>query len=302
MGEAGWRSHPDVPHLKYGLLALLIMLITCSLAGGLGNQLFQIANAYALAKHLDVSFGIIEGQFAGAGAGHHPSKYYENLFRKVPRIHVDRPLVTFKEPTWIYTCIIEDVKALLNPSTLLRLEGYFQSDQYFLDYSKEIRELFTPQESIQTWLKTHTTTFQSFPELFEPHDFCFIGVRRGDYITKANFHNPCGIDYFQKAMNLFPATRYYIGSDDIAWCRENFKGDQFVFFDIADDLVQFYLGCLFKNYIISNSTFHWWMSFLSVYENPLIIAPDKWMFGPRVQLPQYSSIYRKGMIVIQREV
>jgi hypothetical protein len=44
------------------------------------------------------------------------------------------------------------------------------------------------------------------------------------------------------------------------------------------------------------------MSFLSVYENPLVIAPDKWMFGPRVQLPQYSSIYRKGMIVIQREV
>jgi hypothetical protein len=101
-------------------------------------------------------------------------------------------------------------------------------------------------------------------------------------------------------MNLFPATRYYIGSDDIAWCRENFKGDQFVFCNIADDLTQFYLGCLFKNYIISNSTFHWWMSFLSVYENPLVIAPDKWIFGPGAQLSQYSTIYRKGMIVLNR--
>ena len=278
------------------------MLITCSLAGGLGNQLFQIANVYALAKHFDVSFGIIEGQFAGAGTGHHPSKYYENLFRKVPRIHVDRPLVTFKEPTWIYTRLVEHVKGLLNSATLLLLEGYFQSDQYFLDSAKEIRELFTPEESIQTWLKTHTTIFQSYPELFESHDACFIGVRRGDYITKANFHNPCGIDYFQQAMNLFPATRYYIGSDDIAWCREQFQGPQFVFFDIADDLTQFYLGCLFKNYIISNSTFHWWMSFLSVYKDPLVIAPDKWIFGSQAQLSQYSTIYRKGMIVINRAV
>jgi len=278
-------------------------MITCKLTGGLGNQLFEVANAYALARHFDVSFGLLDGQFAGAGTGNHPSKYYSNLFQKVNRIHADRPLITVKESTWTYTDLRPIVKPLLSPSTLLQLDGYFQSDQYFLDYAKEIRQLFTPEESIQGWLKTHSTIFQSYPELFELNsDFCFIGVRRGDYITKANFHNPCGPDYFQKAMTVLPATRYYIGSDDIAWCREHFKGDQFVFFDIADDLVQFFVGCLFKNYIIANSTFHWWMSFLSVYETPRIVAPDKWIFGPNVQLSEYYTIYRKGMQVIQRQI
>jgi hypothetical protein len=44
------------------------------------------------------------------------------------------------------------------------------------------------------------------------------------------------------------------------------------------------------------------MSFLSVYENPLVIAPDKWIFGPGAQLSQYSTIYRKGMIVLNRAI
>jgi hypothetical protein len=44
------------------------------------------------------------------------------------------------------------------------------------------------------------------------------------------------------------------------------------------------------------------MSFLSVYESPRIVAPDKWVFGPNAQLSEYYTIYRKGMEVIQRRI
>jgi len=108
------------------------------------------------------------------------------------------------------------------------------------------------------------------------------------------------MDYYKKAMDLVPATKYYIASDDIAWCKANFVGDQYVFFDIQDDLIQLFVGCLFNKYILSNSTYHWWMSFLSVYEKPTVVAPDKWVFGPDAKWEQYSSIYRKGMIVVER--
>jgi hypothetical protein len=274
--------------------------ITCNLMGGLGNQLFQVAAAYSLSRSLHLPFGIIEQQFGGAGTGSHPSKYYSTLFRNIPRFQLNRTCVSYKEPKWTYTPLLESIKTLLQPSTILQLDGYFQSDQYFIEHAADLKQLLTPNGFVQDWLKTHTTLFSSYPELFEPHDFCFIGVRRGDYITKAKFHNPCGLDYYQKAMASLPAARYYIGSDDVAWCREQFKGDQFVIFDLRDDLQQFFIGCLFKNYIIANSTFHWWMSFLSVYESPAIVAPDKWVFGPNVQLSEYYTIYRKGMRVIQR--
>ena len=277
-------------------------MITCNLAGGIGNQLFEIANAYALSHFCDASFGIIDQAFAGAGTGSHPSKYYSNLFQRVPRIQIDRPLATFKEHSWTYTPIHDTVKSLLDPNIILHLNGYFQSDQYFLDYAADIRQLFTPEGGIKQWLKTNSTIFERYPELFEEHDFCFIGVRRGDYVEKADFHNPCGMDYFQKAMTTLPAKKYYLGSDDMAWCRAKFIGDQYVFLDIQDDLVQLLTGCLFKNYIIANSTFHWWMSFLSVYSEPRIIAPDKWIFGSGVQWHQYETIYRKGMTVLERKI
>lgn len=273
-------------------------MITSNLKGGIGNQLFQIATTYALAKRQDVSFAIIDQQFEGAGTGSHPSKYYANLFQQVPRIKHPNPVRVYKEPRWTYTPIIETVQ----PNITLQLDGYFQSEQYFQEYSSEIRQLFTPEGGIQQWLKTNSDVGEQFPELFGDHDFCFIGVRRGDYVAKAAFHNPCGPDYYTKALAALPATRYYIGSDDIAWCKQHFQGSQFVFFDIQDDLTQLLAGCLFKNYIIANSTFHWWMSFLSVFPECRIVAPDKWIFGSSARFEQYSTIYRKGMQVIERKI
>ena len=276
-------------------------MITCNLKGGIGNQLFQIATTYALAKQQDVSFAIIDQQFDGAGTGSHPSKYYTNLFQRVPRITNSTnptPVRVYKEPKWTHTLILESVQ----PNTILQLDGYFQSEQYFQEYSPEIKQLFTPEGGIPHWLKTHSSIFDQFPELFSDHDFCFIGVRRGDYVAKAAFHNPCGPDYYTKALAALPSIRYYIGSDDIAWCKQHFQGPQFVFFDIQDDLTQLLVGCLFKNYIIANSTFHWWMSFLSVFQNPTVIAPDKWLFGSNARWDEYSTIYRKGMKVIERRI
>jgi hypothetical protein len=104
--------------------------------------------------------------------------------------------------------------------------------------------------------------------------------------------------YYNKAMSYFPSTtRFYIISDDLDWCKANFKGDQFVFLDIHDDLDTFYVGTLFPNYIISNSTFYWWISYFSMYDSPRIIAPDKW-----ISLPNYQTIYRSDMFIVERPV
>jgi Glycosyl transferase family 11 len=276
------------------------MSITCNLKGGIGNQLFQIATTYSLAKRFDVSWCILDGQFDGAGQGNHPLRYYTTIYQKVPRYHIHTP-TTIHERQWTFYDVGPDVKAFLDTGHTIMLDGYFQSDRHFYGYDKEVKELFTPPEGIKGWLKHNTDTYSSYPELFEDHDACFIGVRRGDYIEKAYFHNPCDYSYYQTAMAKFPpGQRFYIASDDIAWCKEYFQGPQFTFFNIDNDLIQLYIAALFKNYIIANSTFHWWASFLSVYEHLRIYAPDKWSFGPHVKWDEYSTIYRDTMIVLER--
>jgi len=276
--------------------------ITCNLMGGIGNQLFQIASAFSLAKRFGIPYSIEDGQLSAMGQGNHPSKYYSTVYKKVPRTKsLTKPIHHHKEQQWTFYDIGYAIEPFLHTCTI-RLDGYFQSDQHFYGFDKEVKSLFTPTEGIKEWLKTNSTLFQCHPELFDDDNTaCYIGVRRGDYLkVHGNFHNVCDFAYYVQAMAKFSeGQRYYIATDDIAWCREHFKGAQFTFFEL-DDTVQLYAGALFKNYILSNSTFHWWTSFLSIHETPTIYVPNKWVFGPQAKWDQYSTIYREGMCVLDR--
>ena len=276
--------------------------ITCNLMGGLGNQLFQIASAFALAKRFGIPYFIEDGQISAIGQGNHPSKYYSTVYKKVPRSKsLSKPIHEHKEQQWTFYDIGYSIEPFLT-NCIIRLDGYFQSDQHFYGVDKEVKNLFTPSEGIQEWLKANTALFDLYPELFEPDNkACYIGVRRGDYLkVHGDFHNVCQMNYYKQAMAKFPEDqRYYIASDDIPWCKEQFKGAQFTFFEL-DDTVQLYAGALFKNYILSNSSFHWWASFLSVHEHPTMYVPNKWLFGPQAKWEQYHTIYREDMQVIKR--
>lgn len=99
-----------------------------------------------------------------------------------------------------------------------------------------------------------------------------------------------------------PAERYYISSDDIEWCKQTFIGPQFHFIEKPDDIAKFALMTLFRRYIISNSTFYWWGSYLSQYDDASVMAPDKWLMGPNAVLSEYYSIYRDDMTVLERPI
>lgn len=274
------------------------MPLTVRLLGGLGNQLFQLATGYGLAKKHKTEFFLFCDEFDGCGQGNPPSKYadmYSNFHYK--RRSDITTVVEYKERTWH----AYDVGSEIDPTIqTIELRGYYQSDTHFREYKSEICSFIYPKIGVANYLRINTDLATRYPELFETHDFCFIGVRRGDYLRNPHIHNPCGMTYYHKAMEACPASKYYIASDDMAWCRAHFVGPQYVFLDISDDLALLYVGCLFPKYIISNSSYHWWISYLSVHANPRIIAPDKWIF--RLGRAAYNSIYREDMIVLERPV
>lgn len=287
----------------------MVKYVTSILSGGLGNQLFQIAAAYALALDMGIDFRISYLNFFGAGQGYGPDRYkesvYSNLNFENDRIYDNAAVIW--EQIWTYAPIQRRAHELLHQFGYLCLQGYMQSELYFAHRRKEIKGLLTPRGGYSRWLMTrYPALAEQYKELFEDHGYCFIGVRRGDYLKPSNrhIHNPCGMAYYTKAMSLAPATRYYVASDDIEWCKRTFVGPQFRFFEFGheEDHIQLAFMTLFRRFIIANSTFYWWGSYLSQYEDSRVIAPDKWIFGSDVELWRYYSVYRDDMVVLERPI
>lgn len=271
--------------------------------GGIGNQLFQISTGYSVAKQINRALFIKQNSQYDMIQGSLPSKYTNSIYQDIKQVNeVKGNSLIIEEKQWAAYDIMSQIHNSKNIDNII-LRGYFQSEEYFLPYREELRELFIPKFGPINFLEQQTEKILcKFPELKVNHDYCFIGVRRGDYVTYSHVHNPCGMTYYNKAMNLMNKERYYIASDDIEWCKTKFIGKQYYFFDIKDDLSQLMIMTLFPNYIISNSSYHWWGSYLSVYDNPVVIAPNLWIGGAEAPFDSYKTIYRKEMKILTRPV
>lgn len=270
------------------------------LMGGLGNQLFQIVFGLALQKRFGVQLYLDTSGFY-CGQGSNPSKYYSSLYKNiVPYFRNSKHTLNYDEKIWNYYNVNKDIVSAFKSHDVIKFTGYWQSEAHFPNMKTELRKLLNLEHP---YMHIHKQIWADNPRLHEiGAGSCLITVRRGDYLKHPHIHNPCGMTYYKQAMSHFPVgTTFFVMSDDLNWCKLQFSGCEgdFVFLDICDDLTSFYVGMLFSNYIMSNSTFYWWMTYFSVCENPRILAPDKW-----ITLSGVSDqwIYRSDMIVLERPV
>lgn len=237
-------------------------MIGCKLQGGLGNQMFQIAAATALALrnndivgfNLNACYTPLQGN---------PSFFYKtNIFRNIPDIENYNFKYLYTEPKHSYNKIQyrED----------LCLQGYFQSEKYFYDYKHEIIKLFSLPEEIINVVKN---------EFDFDSNITAVHIRRGDYVNKQNFHPVCDADYYMQAVDVVKDGKLLFISDDIEWVKSSFQGSRVLYSPFSEEILDFALITLCKNVIIANSTFSWWGAYLNSNQNKKIIAPKKW-FGP----------------------
>ena len=240
-------------------------MITTQLQGGLGNQMFQIAAASALAlRNDDVAIFDLENHHLPL-QGRKAFNYTENIFRSV---NFDSSLpvaIIYKEPNHHY----EELPYREN----MMLFGYFQSEKYFADYSEEIKELFSPSEETKQYIN------DKYGELLSG-EVASIHIRRGDYLKFKNIHPTCTKEYYTQAMSELPEdTKYMIFSDDPDWCLENFDMKHFKVVENEKDYIDMHLMSMCKNNIIANSSFSWWAAWLNKNNDKIVIAPKVW-FGP----------------------
>lgn len=142
------------------------------------------------------------------------------------------------------------------------LDGYWQSENHFQEYRKEILEAFN-----------YPWTLIS--------DVCSIHARFGDYLTIVGKHilvnEPYLRDAMQMVINKTGITKFKVFSDNLQYFKEKFghiydfeystnKGE-------VDDIVE--ISCC-HSHINSSSTFSWWGAWLGRNEDKVIITQDKW--------------------------
>jgi hypothetical protein len=257
-------------------------MITTHLKGGLGNQMFQIAVAYALAldNNDECSFYLDN---PGNEQGHEARNYVDNVYRNIRELSENKVnLINYIEPKFNYSPIPYRRD--------LVLQGFFQSEKYFSNHRKEIIDLFKNKDLISQ-------------VKFDFENSVSIHVRRGDYVTDpyiAAFLPALSIDYYKRALffieSLVQIDHILVFSDDIGWCRANFKDARIIFVEGQPDYIDMYVMSLCNHNIIANSSFSWWGAYLNENENKIVFAPVKW-FGFAFK-EDWRDIYCEGWIKI----
>ena len=152
----------------------------------------------------------------------------------------------------------------------VNIEGFLQSEKYFKNIEKEIKEDFAFKEEFSKPSRDMIATVE------EP---VALHIRRTDYL-KLSHHNSLGLDYYEKALGEFDSDRtIIIFSDDPEWCKEEklFDGDRFLVAEGNVNYVDLCLMTLCTGHIIANSSFSWWGAWLS--DSKKVVAPKNWFSG-----------------------
>lgn len=216
--------------------------------GRLGNQIFELSCC--------ISYAINNGhQYK------FPTWEYEQYFN-LHNCYSDqiKPTIIYNEPSFNYTEI-----PLFLQNEIVDFCGYMQSYKYFDNNQDIIQGLFTPK-NCPTIMWGCTS----------------IHIRRGDFLKFPEYHTNLDISYYLEAMKIINSKKYFIFSDDINWCKNNFKGEQFIFSDNTDAIEDLKLMSKCEHNIIANSSFSWWGAYLNKNPSKIVVAPKRW-FGPKLQ-------------------
>lgn len=277
-------------------------MIIIRLNGGLGNQLFQYAAAYSLAsKNND----LLKIDVAGYQTDTNQKQIYRNLdiadfsisaeiaspvevkktknrwgsFSKLLRLFRQKILKLY---------YVDWHPAILNQVGNIYLDGYFQSEKYFLGRFDRIVEEFTLKTDLYKEIEPIVNGIQSKPISVSLH------IRRGDYAENPKtmkHHLVCDVGYYERAIKYmqqkFPSLHLFIFSDDPDWVKKNlFLGEHTTFISSSKGIKnslrpsqELVLMSKCNHHIISNSSFSWWGAYLNQSASKTVLVPDIWNNG-----------------------
>ena len=244
--------------------------VYCSCPGRIGNCLFVIATAYAVA-HKTNRTPMLSENF----------KYLNKTFNNLEHLN---SLGFFKKPNDTYATVGEHRFAKYTPSVFTKvpanksvaLSGYFQSYKYFHDLEAEIIELFTFAPSLikdaDKRIYVICKEYLKINKNMSVSQLTFVGIhiRQGDYGSARNVklgYKRATVDYLHKARYYF-TLRYspvvfIVLSDTPEWGKRYVVGDNV--FHPAKSSGEHDLALLSRcnHTITSVGSYSWWAGYLA---------------------------------------
>ena len=220
------------------------------LMGRCGNQFYQIATTFAYAKKHNLDFFVTSD-----AANCDNNAYYFTQFPKRDSWGSNFEEHRNENGHSYYF----DLPRMDN----ICLMGYWQSFKYFDDYREEILQAFNlPYEFKQGYVSLH--------------------VRRGDYLQLSEKLSLMTMDYYKKALSMFPNHKVLVFSDDINWCKENLNelSDSLQFSEGKSEIEDLILMANCEHNILANSTFSYAASWFNRNKEKIVVTPKlENMFG-----------------------
>ena len=244
--------------------------VTIDLNGGLGNQMFQYASMYGIAKANGLKALIGEHNRvaktfphlkARRTEEHSPGKRYKAFWERHPNSYDSR---TFS----------------LNFMNNIMLEGFYQSWRYFSHVRNDVKKQFTFSAHVHeasAKVLTDALLDIEYNKVVDrdkyPVQFIGVHVRRADYLADYNTDKGYTVadeKYFHLAMQHFREKLYnvifVVCSDDREWSENALKSDEHhvVFSPYSDQpILDLCLLSQCNHSIISVGTFGWWGAWLA---------------------------------------
>lgn len=222
--------------------------------GRLGNQMFIAAAALTYARRSGRKF---IGMTKSDADWIYPEYLMNTVMKKVSWIEDTSQLDGFYKPAhgmWLCNGF---------PNTDIKDIWMFDFFQDARCIDKDIAyDLFLPGDDVISRLT------EMYGDL---SDTVCINVRRCDYLRILSLMNVLSKEEIERMMrDVFPGEKFIFVSDDIRWCKNNFKGENIRFADKGENLpwpekaeLDLYIQGMCKGNIISDSTFSWWGAYLN---------------------------------------
>ena len=272
------------------------------IAEGLGNQLFMYSNGFALSKENDYNLFIDEtsgyfkkknqfrnfklDQFNISSNFISPAfkfdNYYLDFKRKIKKkLDFYRCkksfLIEFKDKKKVSSFSKIDLSKF---SETIYVEGYYQSEKYFISHKNElINEFKIKNDYID--LKNHLIKELKHNESVS---ICIRQNRFSEGKTidkkKSSQFTKDTIDYINRAVSVFKKKinnpKFFIWSDDFSNLNEYFNDNEFTFIKNFNNKIlnDFYLFQFSKHFIVGPTTFHWWGAWLNENPNKICLYPS----------------------------
>lgn len=272
-------------------------MVIVKVMGGLGNQMFQSAlyrRFEVEGKEVYMDLSHIK-KYGDSHNGYELERIFGLKYQEAPESEMKR-LANLQLTYWgrfkrkiggirkatHYLEQTYEYKPQILQNENIYLEGYWQTEKYFIDIRKTILKDFIFPGIVDERNK-------EIIESIDNSNSVGIHVRRGDYLQEENLESRggiCTVKYYQEAVRhikkYVSEPVFYIFSDDMEWVKENLEVGNAVFINWNhknDSYRDMQLMSRCKCQIIANSTFSWWAAWLNQNPQKIVVTPSKWMNG-----------------------